>query len=223
MLGGTTVTLAHYRDEYVSKRGRLMSVATAERGRGRPRSEASHEAILAAVVPMIQARGYDAFSIEALAAQAGVGKATIYRRWASKEDLVLEALGRFVAAIPAPDTGGLRGDLLAVLDSDAKLHADPATPLLLASLVAAMARSPKIAEAVRGGFVASRRDALRAVLRRAVARGEARADLDVELAVELCAGPFLYRTLISGRAIDEAAVARLVDLLIPAFTEELRP
>ena len=163
---------------------------------------------------MIQQVGYDAFTIEALAARAGVGKATIYRRWTTKEDLVVEAAAFFVSAIPTPDLGDLRRDLAAVLASDATLHSDPQTRPFLSSLLAAMARSPRIAAAVRQGFVASREAAAAAVLRRAVERGELAADLDIGLAVQLCAGPLLYRSLVTGEPTDEACLRRLVDLLL---------
>jgi AcrR family transcriptional regulator len=193
--------------------------------RGRPRSEAAHQAILAAVIPLIQKVGYDAFSIEALAAAAGVGKATIYRRWASKEDLVVEAAAHFVGGIATPDLGSLRADFAEVLRVNAALHFDAATPAFLSSLLAAMARSPRIAAAVRGGFVAAREAALREVLGRAQARGELPADLDLELAVEVCAGPLLYRALVSGRRTDERVLAALADLLIAglARTPETTP
>ncbi len=184
------------------------------RGPGRPRSEAAHNAILDAVIPLIQAVGYDAFSIEALAARAGVGKATIYRRWASKEDIAVEGAARFVSAIPTPDTGGLAGDLAAVLRSDATLQSDPRSPAFLSSLLAAMARSPRIAEAVRGGFVAAREAALATVLRRAIARGELPASLDVALAIQLCGGVLLYRALVAGVESDAATVDALVPMLI---------
>jgi AcrR family transcriptional regulator len=182
--------------------------------RGRPRSAAAHAAILDAVIPMIQEVGYDAFSMEALAARSGVSKATIYRHWGSKEDLAVEAAHRFVARIATPDTGSLRGDLVAALVSDATLHSDPQTPALLASLAAAMARSPRIAEAVRGGFVFSREQALVAILTRAIARRELRANLDIPLAVQMCAGTLLYRTLIAGERSDAGLVRRLVDMLL---------
>jgi AcrR family transcriptional regulator len=173
--------------------------------RGRPRSEAAHAAILDAVIPLIQAVGYDAFSLEALAARAGVGKATIYRRWASKEDVAVEGAHRFVARIPTPDTGSLRGDLTAALESDATLQSDPQTPALLSSLIAAM--------------VASREQALAEILRRAVARGELAPGLDIGLAVQLCAGPLLYRTLVAGQTSDADLVARLVDLLLAGLPQ----
>lgn len=163
---------------------------------------------------MIQTVGYDTFSIEALAARAGVAKATIYRRWGSKEDLVVAAAARFVSAIPVPDLGDLRRDLSEVLQSDAVLYADPQTAPLLSSLLSAMARSPRIAAAVRAGLVASRETAIARVLERARERGETPANLDVRLAVQFCAGPFLYRTLVAGETADEVVVARFVDLFL---------
>lgn len=181
---------------------------------GRPRSAVVDAAILDAVIPMIREVGYDAFSIETLAVRAGVGKAAIYRRWGSKEDLVAAGAARFVARVPTPDLGTLEADLTAVLRSDASMHADPATPLFLASLFVAMARSPRIAAAVRQGFIAAREAALKTVLRRAMLRGELPAALDLDLAVGLCAGPFIYRSLVSGEAPDAATVLRLVDHLV---------
>jgi AcrR family transcriptional regulator len=192
------------------------------RGPGRPRSDAAHQAILEAVIPTIQALGYDAFSIEAVAARAGVGKATIYRRWASKEDLVAEGAARFVSRIPTPDLGALEADLTAVLRSDAAMHSDLASPLLLASLFVAMQRSPRIAVAVREGFIASRQAALRTVLARAVRRGEVAPDVDLDLVVQLCAGPLLYRSVVSGQPSDAATVLRLVDLILHGLQGERR-
>jgi AcrR family transcriptional regulator len=192
----------------------LDAATGAARGPGRPRSDAVHAAILSAVIPLIQKLGYDAFSMEALAACAGVGKAAIYRRWASKEDLVAEAAARFVSGIPTPDRGSLRADLLEVLRTNAHLHFDPESPAFLSSLLAAMARSPRIAAAARGGFVAAREAAFATIIRRAQARGEAPAALDLELAVEACAGPLLYRALVSGRPADERTLEALADQLI---------
>jgi AcrR family transcriptional regulator len=201
--------------------GQVQSIAP--RGPGRPRSEAAHTAILDAVIPMIQQVGYDAFSMEALAARAGVGKATIYRRWASKEDLVVAAAAHYVSAIPIPDLGDLRADLTAVLRSSAALHSDPRAPAFLSSLLAAVARSPRIAQAVRGGFVAAREAALDAVLRRAVARGELPQGLDLALAGQLCAGVFLYRALVTGQASDPDVVEALVPLLLDGLAGRPSP
>jgi len=194
--------------------------APAARRRGRPRSRTAHAAILAAAVALVREVGYDALAIEGIAARAGVGKATVYRHWPSKELLVAEAIERLVLAIPIPDTGGLEGDVLSMMRVTVRMYADPGTATLLPALVAAVARSAHVAEAVRSGMTAGWHAAMGAVLRRAVARGEARADADVELALELLAGPLFYRYLWLGAPIDEryarAVVASVLAGLSPA-------
>ena len=194
--------------------------APAPARRGRPRSAAAHEAILAAAVALIRESGYDALAIEAIAARAGVGKTTVYRWWPNKELLAAEAVERMVLAIPVPDTGSVGGDVLALMRVTVRMYADPGTVTLLPALVAAMARSARVAEAVRGGMVAGWHGAMGTVLRRAVARGELRADADVALALELLAGPLFYRYLMLGAPVDEpyvtAVVASVLRALAPA-------
>src|ERR671934_2008698 len=105
-----------------------------------------------------------------IAPRAGVGKATVYRRWSSKETLVAEALERLMSAVPVPDTGTTRGDLVALLRVALGMYRDPATGPLLSGLVAAMARSALIAGVIRSGFNARWRDAVAVALERGVAR-----------------------------------------------------
>src|SRR5215217_7717783 len=93
---------------------------------GRPRSEEAHGAILDAAVALIRELGYDAVTMDGIAARAGVGKATVYRRWKGKETLVVEAVGRIVAAMSVPDTGDTRADLLAMMRGTLRLYEDPA-------------------------------------------------------------------------------------------------
>lgn len=173
------------------------------RGPGRPRSERAHAAILDASLALARELGFDAVTIEGIAARAGVGKTTIYRRWASKELVVCAALGRMVRSIPVPDTGAVEGDVLALMAATTAMYRDPATGQLLSGLVAAMARSRRVAEAVRQGFVARFREAMQTVLRRAARRGELRRGLDVELALEMLSGPSFYRFLMLGKPVDE--------------------
>lgn len=208
-------------------RNRIVSapadLATPERPRGRPRSEAAHDAILAAAVALTREVGYDAVTMDGIAARAGVGKTTVYRRWSSKELLVTEAIGRIVRSFPVPRTGSLEGDLLQLMHQAVGMYRDPASLALLSGLVAAMARSTLIAEAVRTGFVASWRDAVRGVLVRGVSRGELRADTDVELALDLLGGPPFYRFLITGTAIDERLARALVAAVFRSFTPDVHP
>jgi AcrR family transcriptional regulator len=189
------------------------------RARGRPRSAAAHGAILAATVALIRESGYDALAIEAIAERAGVAKTTIYRRWATKELLVAEAIERLVLAVPVPDTGSVEQDVLALMSVTRRMYADPGTASLLPALVAAIARSPRVADAIRSGMTAAWSAAMGTVLRRGIARGALRADADVPLVLELLAGPLFYRFLWLGGPVDEpyvrAVVAAVLERLAP--------
>jgi AcrR family transcriptional regulator len=181
---------------------------------GRPRSPVAHQAILSATIALIRDVGYDAVTMEGVAELAGVGKATLYRRWSGKELLVADAIEQIASAIANPDTGTLRGDVLAVMRSSATMYRDPASGALLSGLVAAIARSAPIAAAVRDGFVAARRNALRLVLERWRERGELRPDLDVEILMDMITGPLFYRFLLRGETVDESVVEAILDTLL---------
>jgi len=185
--------------------------------RGRPRSGQAHAAILAAAVALVREVGYDAVSMEGIAARAGAGKATLYRRWKSREALVSEAVGLIVARIAVPSTGSTRRDLLAVMRDTVRLYADPATAGLLSGLVAAMARSPVIARAVRNGFVAAWSDTVRRVIENGIARGDLRRGIDIDLAIDLLGGCFANRALVTGRPIDDRMARALVDAALRGF------
>ena len=176
---------------------------TGEPQRGRPRSDEAHNAILEAALTLTREVGYDAVTIEAIAARAGVGKSTVYRRWPSKELVIAEGVTGLVRTVAPPDTGTVEGDVLVLMRVTTAMYGDAATGLLLSGLVAAMARSDRVADAVRSGFVAVWRDATRTVLRRAIANGELRANVDIDLALDLLSGPLFYRYLMLGRPIDE--------------------
>ena len=182
--------------------------------RGRPRNAATHRAILAATIALIRTVGYDAVTMEGVAKKAGVGKATLYRRWDGKELLVADAIDLIVSEASNPDTGTLRGDILAVMGGTAAMYRDPATGALLSGLVAAIARSERIAAAVRGGFVAARRAALREVLDRWAERGELRPDVDVEIVMDMLNGPLFYRFLLRGETVREDVVETILDMLL---------
>lgn len=186
--------------------------------RGRPRSETARTAILGAAVALVRESGYDALAIEAVAARAGVGKTTVYRWWPTKELLVAEAIERIVLSIPIPDTGRVEDDVLALMRATTTMYADPGTVTLLPALVAAVARSARVAQAVRSGMVAGWHTAMSTVLRRAVARGELRADTDVQLVTELLAGPLFYRYLWLGTPIREPYVRAVVAAVLGPIT-----
>lgn len=190
--------------------------------RGRPRSEEAHRAILAATIELIREVGYDALAMDAVAARAGVGKATLYRRWKAKEPLVCEALERIMRAIPVPGTGTVRGDLRALMREQRALYEDRATRGLLSGLVAAMARSERIAAVVRNGFHKARHDVMLEVFRRAVRRGELRKDLDLEVALDLFNGPMFYRFLFTGLPLDDALANGVIDAVLRGLAPKAR-
>jgi AcrR family transcriptional regulator len=206
------------------ERRRLVSQPPAEapeeqpaRRPGRPRSEEAHGAILDATLQLLREVGYDALGMEAVAARAGVGKATVYRRWSTKEALAAEAIERLMRAIPVPDTGTVEGDLRKMMRDALGMYRDASTGALLSGFVAAMARSELIARTIRSGFVGVRREALRQVLERGVARGELRKGMDLDLALDLLGGPLFYRFLITGGPVDERLARGVVEAVLRAF------
>ncbi|MCP3139766.1 TetR/AcrR family transcriptional regulator [Pyxidicoccus xibeiensis] len=209
------------RRRLVSRRPRRAAAEAPEadevRRPGRPRSEEAHGAILDAAISLIREVGYDALTMDAIATRASVGKATVYRRWSSKETLVAESLERLMRALLVPDTGTTGGDLNAMMRDARGMYKDPATRALLSGLVAAMAHSERIAQVVRGGFIAARREALRQVLNRGVERGELRKGLDLDLALDLLGGPLFYRFLITGGPVDERLTRGVVETVLRGF------
>jgi AcrR family transcriptional regulator len=187
---------------------------------GRPRDPRADRAIVAAALELIAAVGVSDFRMEDVAARAGVGKAAIYRRYASKDELVTAAVAALVSEIEVPDTGSTRADLLALMRDAVAVYRDPLHSGVMPAVVGAMRQRPALARTVRAGFLAGRRDALRAVLERGVARGELRAHLDYELALDVLGGPLFYRVLITGGPLDEQLVEGVADLILRGFAPE---
>jgi AcrR family transcriptional regulator len=182
---------------------------------GRPRSEASHQAIIRATLELLVETGYRSLTMEGVRARAGVGKATIYRRWSSKEELVRDAVVFMHDDLEAPDTGSLRGDYegMASLVRSAAQRAGAAT--LMPRLLGDAANDPELHAIFYDNLVAPRRAQMRAILERAVARGEIRDDVDIELIIDLFAGPVVYRLLITGGDLSQLhAVDEQLDVLL---------
>lgn len=165
-----------------------------KRKAGRPRSAKSHQAILKATIELLTEEGFEAMSIEAIAARAGVGKTTIYRRWASKSDLVIDALDTLRAEVPLVDTGNLRSDLIAVLQSGWKQSPSYLETLTL-KMVGELKTNPEIFQAFFTRLVVPRSQLFSGMIERAKARGEIRSDVAPEFVVDLVAGPILFHTL----------------------------
>jgi AcrR family transcriptional regulator len=164
---------------------------------GRPRSPEAHAAILRAALELAVEGGLRGLSMEAIAARAGVGKATIYRRWKSKEALFAEAIASIALNPQVPDTGSVRGDFEAASRAAVGRMA-PEAFRVLPRLLADAADDPDLLEALQQSLVRPRRAAIAAIVRRGVERGELRADLDVDLVSEMLLGPMIARVLMSG-------------------------
>jgi AcrR family transcriptional regulator len=171
---------------------------------GRPRSPEAHAAILRAALELAVEGGLRGLSMEAIAARAGVGKATIYRRWKTKEELFVEAVRAIAVNPDVPDTGSVRGDFEA-LTSAAVGRMAPEAFRVLPRLLADAADDPELLEALHAALVRPRRAAIAAILRRGIERGELREDIDVDLVSDMFMGPLIARVLVSGgdpRALD---------------------
>lgn len=188
-----------------------------QRPRGRPRDARADGAILAAALELMAETGVHALRMDDVADRAGVGKAAIYRRYRSKDELVGAVVASLVNEIAVPDTGSTRQDLLELMRGAVKVYRDPIRAGLMPGLVGAMRQHPDISRAVRDGVLVGRRRALRQVLDRGVARGDLRADLDVELALDVLAGPLFYRLLMTGGPIDERLAQGVADLILRGF------
>jgi AcrR family transcriptional regulator len=161
--------------------------------------------------------------MEKVRERAGVGKATIYRRYASKEALVgaaVEHLNRGVMPEP-PDTGSLRGDFETFTASLLASAEVSGALTFMPRMLSEVSHDPELRRIFYGALVQPRRDVLEAMLRRAMARGEVRADVDVDLAIDLIAGPMIYRIVITGGDIERIA-ERPVQVL-EAVLEGLSP
>jgi AcrR family transcriptional regulator len=183
---------------------------------GRPRDATVDDAIMDAVIELLTEVGFRGLKIDAVAQRAHVGKATIYRRWVGKEQLVLDALTANRIPVPEPDTGSLRDDLLAYYLPLADLEAQKGATRLMPALAAEAAVDPEIAERLQA-YIADRRAPVAGILVRAQERGEVAENVDTELVVDLLTGAIMYRLYFSGAPVDEDVVQRLLEGVLTAI------
>jgi AcrR family transcriptional regulator len=191
--------------------------ADTRRAPGRPRDARADRAIVAATLDLIAAVGINDLRMDDVADRAGVGKAAIYRRYTSKDELVTAAVAALVSEIAVPDTGATREDLLVLMREAVAVYANPVHAGVMPSLVGAMRHQPELAHAVRDGLLTKRRTALREVLARGVARGDLRSDLDFELALDVLGGALFYRLLITGGPLDEQLAEGVAEIILRGF------
>jgi AcrR family transcriptional regulator len=186
------------------------------------RGEVREEAILRATLELLAEAGYDQLTIDGVAARAHCSKATIYRRWQGKAELVTAAVRRHSAPPPepAPGTGSLREDLLASLEAMRSSLAGQDTALIL-GLMTAMRHDRELAAMVREQVLDTKREVFGAAVARAVARGELPAGADHTLLAEISSAMLLSRLLVTGEPLDAAFAQQLVDdVLLPLLRHQ---
>ena len=176
---------------------------------GRRRNDAAREAILDAAFRLLSAPGTDGLTIEAIAAEAGVGRQTIYRWWPSKGAVLADALIRHArVVVPERDTGTFAGDLAAFLTDSFAGLAEQGYAARLRQIVAAAQQDEHVA-GLLADFTAVRRAALRALLERGRDAGELAPDADLDMLVDMAYGVLYYRLLVGHAPLDEKAARSL--------------
>ncbi|MEU8341635.1 transcriptional regulator, TetR family [Actinomadura meyerae] len=185
---------------------------TERRHGGRPRSERAEKAIIEAVLDLLaEESGVDGVSVEAVAARAGVGKTTIYRRWPGKDALILDALGAAKAPLPEPSGASARADLTEIARAMAAERGRRYLRVFW-NVMGGAEKYPELYARYRRDIIEPRRDVVRRVLRRGVETGELRADLDVEAAMSMLLGTLAGRR--PGETFPEGRAEAVVDTLM---------
>ena len=180
-------------------------------------------AICDATLALLLEVGYDRMSMDAVAARAHASKATIYRRWPGKQELVLDAVrARGVGLTVAEDTGSLRGDLMATYRS--AIHGSAADDAdLIAGVLRAMRTTPELADCVRSQVIESKCDVSRVIVARAIARGELPAETDPLILHEVASALWFHRVLVVGGPVDDGFIAHVVDdVILPVLDRSSR-
>lgn len=188
---------------------------------GRKRDHTRDPEILDAALAVLSESGYDAMTMDMVATRAKAGKATLYRRWPSKAELVIEAVACMKQGMNAienaPDTGTLRGDLIGLIrphsleDSERKMQ-------VMGGLVSMLSRDPQLADAVNEAITEPRARLNRLLMERAAARGEISADADLDTISHIGPSMTAYRTLVQRKPVDRAFLIGLIDgVVLPAL------
>jgi AcrR family transcriptional regulator len=173
-------------------------------------------AITSAMFDQLAEIGYARMSMDAVARRAGVGKAAVYRRWPSKQAMLIDLVQVAVLRnLPeAPDTGSLAGDVRGFLDVIVEQAADPRIRRIALDVLVETTRTPELASALQDVVDKPRRTAAATVLTRAIDRGELSADVDLELGLDLLISPLLMRLLRNADQVDDAYLTRLTKVIV---------
>jgi AcrR family transcriptional regulator len=182
---------------------------------GRPRSVQSHQAMLRATLDLLAEVGFDAMSIDAISARAGVGKTTIYRRYASKEELVADAIETVREEIMIPDTGNIQGDIDELIQNAAQITLSPLGRQTVAMIISSASSNAQFAQIYWTKYLQPRRKTFAVVLERAKARNEIPTDLDADLVFDTMSAIMLYAVIF--QPTSESWTAYVHRALSPLF------
>jgi AcrR family transcriptional regulator len=187
------------------------------RGPGRPRSLEADHAIHAAALAVFADSGFEGMNIGRVASRAGVGKATIYRRYANKFDLLIAASAHFVEERePVPDSGSAAADIREVIDRLVAVLTESPVGAAFPMMLAERKRIPELAAAYTE-VLTPKRQRNRAIIRLGIERGQLRADCDPARVLDAAVSPVLYRFLVTDLPLDESFVIGVVDTVMRAF------
>lgn len=185
--------------------------------RGRPRSNRAHRAILDATQALLVEDGFSGLRLEHVATRAGVGKATIYRRWGSREELVLELLIELAGPhIPVAETGDTREELLAAVLNPLRALTETSFGPVIRSMLSEITVDPRLGDRFRQTVIEARRSEVAKIMARGIARGDLRPEADVDIATELLVGPVYFRLMFGGD-LDSRFAERVVTAFLAGY------
>jgi AcrR family transcriptional regulator len=190
---------------------------------GRPRDPSRDEAIRAALLRLLGEVGYGGLTVDAVAEEAGVGKATIYRRWRTKQDLIVDSISQLgsVLTVP-PDTGSLREDIRQFMHLIVEITRSP-VGAMLQSLLSAMHHHPELRAAYRTGPLTVWQNAYAQMWARAEARGEVTPGLASSPMAETTSALIVQRWLLTDEPVDEEYADRVLDTVVMPLLRNARP
>ncbi|HEX3913787.1 MAG TPA: TetR/AcrR family transcriptional regulator [Steroidobacteraceae bacterium] len=199
----------------------MRSSIASRKTRGRPRDSRIEQDVVAAVLKVLRVHGYRAVTIENIARRVRRARTSLYRRWPSKRQLVAFAVVHELGVEPAPDTGSLREDLKAAVETLRRAFAGP-LGTAIAGLASDMAHDAALGCLIRSAVLAPRRDSMRAALARGAVRGEIARGLDVELLLDMLTAPFYFRTLFGHAQVTAGMSGHAVDYALRAAAPQAR-
>ena len=191
-----------------------MSASAPPPQRGRPRRPGTREAVIQAFVTLVGEQGYAATSMDEVAERAGVSKATIYRRWPSRDALIVDVHRAMVDESDARDTGSLEGDLLALLERIAGMLEQTAFARLVVASAGEMLANPELATVFRERVLGPRLELIGTVFARAIARREVQPDVDWRSWAYTLIGTNIFRVAFMGEGPDREANRELVRAIV---------